>query len=153
MECQVVKLEFQVVNFGMPSCKIEMPSCKIEKPSCKIGMPSCKIWKCQVVKSFSTEILTFPYSFRISISLRISIKHFPFFPLKNHAWVKIPTSTHIHIFRIFKHLSFERFRIIKSKFDTICFFFSDPKGDQATADEKLKCEFKQDMNKKHCEKE
>ena len=51
------------------------------------------------------------------------------------------------------HLSFERFRIIKSKFDTICFFFSDPKGDQATADEKLKCEFKQDMNKKHCEKE
>ena len=44
------------------------------------------------------------------------------------------------------HLSFERFRIIKSKFDTVRFFFSDPKGDQALANEKLKFEFKQDMN-------
>ena len=35
------------------------------------------------------------------------------------------------------HLSFERFRIIKSKFDTVRFFFSDPKGDQALANEKL----------------
>ena len=42
------------------------------------------------------------------------------------------------------HLSFERFRIIKSKFDTVRFFFSDPKGDKALAEENLKFEFTQD---------